>query len=206
MKNTVNEMGNVKSTDFGARKGGFNVLNVPDELYNPDAPVFASRRLREATRGRRGYRCRIAQTGRRQRIFRMIHFLLSPDVNLHRLDRGDMMQSMISVNNVVLKDELKYKGTTLLTYQIEYPVFKSVNYQLSLAVINKYYKAKAMKYKKYCETELFRMERNIDVLTSIRWSSGTCTAITLQNSSDINSGKNTPKITIKMLPTVFRIS
>jgi len=67
------------------------------------------------------------------------------------------MQSMISVNKVVLKDEMKYKGTTLLTYQIEYPEFKSVNYQLSLAVINKYYKAKAMKYKKYCETELFRM-------------------------------------------------
>ena len=36
MKNIVNEMGNVKSTYFGARKGGFNVLNVPDELYDPD--------------------------------------------------------------------------------------------------------------------------------------------------------------------------
>jgi hypothetical protein len=36
MKNIVNEMGNVKSTDFKARKGGFNVLNVPDELYDPD--------------------------------------------------------------------------------------------------------------------------------------------------------------------------
>ena len=36
MKNIVNEMGNVKSTDFGARKGGFNVLNVPDELYDRD--------------------------------------------------------------------------------------------------------------------------------------------------------------------------
>jgi hypothetical protein len=36
MKKIVNEMGNVKSTDFGARKGGFNVLNVPDELYDPD--------------------------------------------------------------------------------------------------------------------------------------------------------------------------
>ena len=36
MKNIVNEIGNVKSTDFGVRKGGFNVLNVPDELYDPD--------------------------------------------------------------------------------------------------------------------------------------------------------------------------
>lgn len=33
MKNIVNEMGNVKSTYFGARKGGFNVLNVPDDMY-----------------------------------------------------------------------------------------------------------------------------------------------------------------------------
>jgi hypothetical protein len=33
MKNIVNEMGNVKSTYFGAKKGGFNVLNVPDNMY-----------------------------------------------------------------------------------------------------------------------------------------------------------------------------
>ena len=33
MKNVVNEMGNVKSTYFGAKKGGFNVLNVPDDMY-----------------------------------------------------------------------------------------------------------------------------------------------------------------------------
>ena len=33
MKPIVNELGNVKSTDFGPRIGGFNVLNVPDELY-----------------------------------------------------------------------------------------------------------------------------------------------------------------------------
>lgn len=36
MENIVNEMGDVKSTNFGPPKGGFNVLNVPDELYNPD--------------------------------------------------------------------------------------------------------------------------------------------------------------------------
>ena len=33
----VDEMGNVKSTDFGAKPGQLNVLNVPDDLYqNPD--------------------------------------------------------------------------------------------------------------------------------------------------------------------------
>lgn len=38
-KNIVNEMGNVKSTDFGARNGSFNVLNVPDDMYK-DADQF----------------------------------------------------------------------------------------------------------------------------------------------------------------------
>ena len=67
------------------------------------------------------------------------------------------MQSKVSVKNIVLKDELKYKGTTLLTYQIEYPEFTSACYPLSVAVINKYYQTKALKYKNYCETKLFRI-------------------------------------------------
>lgn len=37
MKEIVNELGNQKSLDFGPKSGGFNVLNVPDNLYNtPD--------------------------------------------------------------------------------------------------------------------------------------------------------------------------
>lgn len=36
MQYIVNELGNIKTLDFGARNGGFNVLNVPDELYNPE--------------------------------------------------------------------------------------------------------------------------------------------------------------------------
>jgi hypothetical protein len=36
MKSIINEMGNVKSTYSGEKKGGFNVLNVPDELYDED--------------------------------------------------------------------------------------------------------------------------------------------------------------------------
>ncbi|MDD3224282.1 MAG: hypothetical protein PHX70_06175 [Clostridium sp.] len=31
--NIINELGNIKSTDLGARTGGFNLLNTPDELY-----------------------------------------------------------------------------------------------------------------------------------------------------------------------------
>ncbi len=33
MKHILSETGNVKSTYFGEKKGGFNVLNVPDEMY-----------------------------------------------------------------------------------------------------------------------------------------------------------------------------
>lgn len=29
----IDELGNVKSLDFGPRDGGFNLLNTPDELY-----------------------------------------------------------------------------------------------------------------------------------------------------------------------------
>lgn len=29
----MEELGNVKSLDFGPRNGGFNLLNTPDELY-----------------------------------------------------------------------------------------------------------------------------------------------------------------------------
>jgi len=36
MKSIVGELGNVKSTDFGSNDGGFNVLNVPDELYDKE--------------------------------------------------------------------------------------------------------------------------------------------------------------------------
>ena len=33
MRYIVQELGNVKSTDFGPKDGGFNILNVPDDMY-----------------------------------------------------------------------------------------------------------------------------------------------------------------------------
>jgi hypothetical protein len=37
MRHIIDELGNVKSLDFGPNPGGFNILNVPDELYiNPN--------------------------------------------------------------------------------------------------------------------------------------------------------------------------
>jgi len=33
MQSIIAELGNMKSRDFGPKPGGFNILNVPDELY-----------------------------------------------------------------------------------------------------------------------------------------------------------------------------
>jgi len=41
MKHIVAEMGNIKSMDFGAKPGGFNVLNVPDNLYETPAQFWS---------------------------------------------------------------------------------------------------------------------------------------------------------------------
>ena len=42
MQYVVGELGNVKSLDFGPRSGGFNVLNVPDSLYQTPRQFFDS--------------------------------------------------------------------------------------------------------------------------------------------------------------------
>lgn len=51
-----------------------------------------------------------------------------------------MQTSTITVKTKVLQEELKADGVTVLTYRIEYPVFQGTQYQLSLMVINNYYK------------------------------------------------------------------
>lgn len=68
-----------------------------------------------------------------------------------------MEYNIISVKNIVIKDELKYNGVTLLKYKIEYPEFSSSFYQMSLIIINRFYKTKALEFQKHCETELFSM-------------------------------------------------
>jgi hypothetical protein len=64
---------------------------------------------------------------------------------------------IVTVNTLVLKDDLKYNDVVLLTYKIEYPEFKSFMYQMALAMINKYYKTKALEYQNYLINELFPM-------------------------------------------------
>lgn len=66
-----------------------------------------------------------------------------------------MKGGIISVNKKVIKNEMKHEGVTLLVYKIEYPEFKAPFYQLSLALVNNFYRRKALEYQKYLESELF---------------------------------------------------
>jgi hypothetical protein len=66
-------------------------------------------------------------------------------------------EKLVTVNTLVLKDQLKYEGVVLVDYEIKYPEFKSSSYQLALPVINKYYKAKAQEFLMYIRTEMFTM-------------------------------------------------
>jgi hypothetical protein len=61
------------------------------------------------------------------------------------------------MQKVIIKNELTYKGLTLLTYKIEYPEFYACGFGACLRFINKYYTDKALEYKRYCDTELFGM-------------------------------------------------
>lgn len=63
----------------------------------------------------------------------------------------------VSCRRVIIKNELTYKGLTLLTYKIEYPEFYACGFGACLRFINKYYTDKALEYKRYCDTELFGM-------------------------------------------------
>lgn len=55
-----------------------------------------------------------------------------------------------------LKDELKYEGTVVLTYKIEYPEIVSSDYTYGQNIFNKYNKDKALAYENYVRTQLYR--------------------------------------------------
>lgn len=68
-----------------------------------------------------------------------------------------MKKSIVTSNTIVINEDMKFNGETVLTYKIEYPEFESSHYQISLASINKFYKDKALEYQNYCRNELFEM-------------------------------------------------
>lgn len=68
-----------------------------------------------------------------------------------------MEKSIVTVNTIVIQENMEYNGETVLTYKIEYPEFESSFYQMSLVIINAFYKNKALEYQKHCRNELFEM-------------------------------------------------
>lgn len=48
----LEELGNVKSLDFGPREGGFNLLNTPDELYVSPSQFWKEYKLLKQWLGR----------------------------------------------------------------------------------------------------------------------------------------------------------
>lgn len=66
-----------------------------------------------------------------------------------------MEQSIVSAKKIIIENERKYGGIVLLRYKIEYPRFEAPIYRMSVAVINEYYKNRAIEFQDYCETVLF---------------------------------------------------
>lgn len=52
---------------------------------------------------------------------------------------------------------MQYNGETVLIYRIQYPEFISADYKSAANAINKYYKARAIKYQQFIETDLYKM-------------------------------------------------
>lgn len=68
-----------------------------------------------------------------------------------------MENNIIKVENNVIEQDMEFNGEILLSYKIEYPEFISIRFSNCLSRINKFYKDRALKFKRYYETELFGM-------------------------------------------------
>ena len=68
-----------------------------------------------------------------------------------------MENQVVSFQNIVLANDLKYNGETLLTYKIEYPGFHSPRFLRCLTRVNRFYRLRAHRFQRYCEARLFPM-------------------------------------------------
>jgi hypothetical protein len=66
-------------------------------------------------------------------------------------------ENTVAVKTVVLQDEMYYNGEKLLEYKIEYPEFKAPIYQMTITLINRFYRAQALEFQHRVVTELFNM-------------------------------------------------
>jgi len=68
---------------------------------------------------------------------------------------------MNEIETRVLKKELSYKGTVILTYKIEYPEIIKSEYDYGKIVFNNYNRSKANEIKEYAEGELFEEAKQV---------------------------------------------
>ena len=66
-------------------------------------------------------------------------------------------RSATVVNNLILEDNLTYRGVTVLHYRINYPEFSSEKYPRSTKSISNYYSRIARQFQRFIETEIYRM-------------------------------------------------
>lgn len=67
------------------------------------------------------------------------------------------MKKSIPFNTMVLTEEMKYEGVTVLNYRIEYPEFVSDNYQKTIKAVNQFYKGNALALQSNFRTKLYQM-------------------------------------------------
>jgi hypothetical protein len=58
---------------------------------------------------------------------------------------------------MVLTEEMKYEGVTVLNYRIEYPEFVADNYPKSIKTVNQFYKSNALALQNNFRTKLYQM-------------------------------------------------
>lgn len=63
----------------------------------------------------------------------------------------------VKVENCIISKDIEYKGNTILSYKIEYPQFESNRFQVITNIMNKYYRAKALIFQRYCERKLYSL-------------------------------------------------
>lgn len=63
----------------------------------------------------------------------------------------------VQVENNIIEREMTYQSTLILRYKINYPQFRSEAFRQAVARINRYYRARALAFRQYCERRLFPM-------------------------------------------------
>ncbi len=72
--------------------------------------------------------------------------------------RGDnTVKKTIPFDTMVMAEEMKYEGVTVLNYRIEYPEFIADRYKKSIKAINQFYRSEALALENNFRTKLYQM-------------------------------------------------